>query len=197
MVASCIALLSHLASVLVLFSLTLEVLRSSVEFAFIAASLHIISPAGIFLSAPYAESSCALLSFAGILLFSRSLDYNGKSPFTQNVYLLLSGLTFGIAATFRSNAVLNGLLLLGEAFRTFFSLANGMEMTKILRLLVTGASGLLVGAGFLLPQYIAYREFCGADAQARSWCQETLPSIYTFVQGYYWFVFSLHVDSVP
>jgi phosphatidylinositol glycan class V len=186
-VAICVAHLAHLISVLVLFSLTLLIFPSyQVNFAFIAASLQIISPAGLFLSAPYAESSCACLSFAGILFFSKSLESRSQSAFSQNVFLLISGLLFGIATTFRSNAILNGVMLLEEAFRLLLGLLDGIDVSRILRLIVTGVAGLSVGAGFVLPQYIAYSEYCGIDVQARPWCSGTLPSIYTFVQDHYW-----------
>ena len=192
-VAVVIAHAAHLLSVLVLFSLTIAVFpRSRPGFAFTAASLHIISPAGIFLSAPYAESSCALLTFAGVLLFSKS--FSSTSDVTtarQDILLLLSGILFGIASAFRSNGVLSGLLLLEEAFRSLFRFVNRPSFPTTRRLALTGLGGLSVAAGFLLPQYIAYSEYCGHSSPraSRPWCDRTLPSIYNFVQDHYWYVF--------
>lgn len=192
--AVCIAHLAHLLSVLVLFQLTLSIFpRHDRTFAFIAASLHIISPAGLFLSAPYAESSCALLSFTGTLAFSKSFTAQGP---IKNVWILLSGLVFGIATTFRSNGILSGLLLLEEAIRVVMSFADGMDTAKFFRLISTGAAGMLVGTGFVLPQYIAHLEYCGADSLARPWCERALPSVYVFVQAHYWYFHSLH-NSPP
>ncbi|PVH89899.1 glycosyltransferase family 76 protein [Cadophora sp. DSE1049] len=188
LVAICIAHLSHLLSVLALFGLTRALFFNySVTFAFKAASFHIISPAGLFLSSPYAESSCALLSFTGCLLFTRSIVHKGPNTASHDLLVLLSGICFGTATTFRSNGILNGLLLLEEAFRALFALKDGLQFSTFRRLLATGLGGLIVGAGFLIPQYIAYSEYCGgADTDMRPWCQRSIPSIYTFVQDYYW-----------
>lgn len=190
-IAILIAHAAHLLSVLVLFSLTSAVFSEpSPWLAFTAASLHIISPAGLFLSAPYAESSCALLSFAGCLLFTKSLGGNGPTTASHDMLVLLSGVSFGIATTFRSNGILNGLLLLEEAFRTSWSLKHGFPISSLRRLIATGLGGMSVAVGFLLPQYIAYTEYCGkGDVTTRTWCNRTLPSIYTFVQDHYWYVF--------
>ncbi|KAI9646923.1 ER membrane glycoprotein subunit of the GPI transamidase complex-like protein [Ciborinia camelliae] len=70
----------------------------------------------------------------------------------HDVLILISGIIFGVAVTFRSNALLNGLLLLEEAFRTFISLGNGFNITTIRRLIITGLGGICVGMGFLIPQ---------------------------------------------
>lgn len=189
LVAICIAHLAHLLSVLVLFQLTLSIFpRRGRTFAYITASLHIISPAGLFLSAPYAESSCALLSFTGTLAFSRSFTSHGP---INNLFILLSGLLFGIATTFRSNGILSGFLLLEEAFRLVLSFADRIDAAKLFRLISTGAAGILVGTGLVLPQYIAHLDYCGADGLVRPWCERTIPSIYVFVQEHYWYFHSL------
>lgn len=185
-----IAHIAHMLSVLVIFHLTLDVFpKSPPNFAFTAALSHIISPAGIFLSTPYAESSCALLSFAGCFMFIKSLDHGGQFLASRDLSLLMSGVLFGIATTFRSNGILNGLLLLEEAFRALIKLRSGFQTAGVRRVLAAGLGGMSVGIGFLLPQYIAYKEYCGsADTASRVWCQRTLPSIYTFVQDHYWYV---------
>jgi phosphatidylinositol glycan class V len=193
LIAVVIAHTAHLLSVPVLFRLTSAVFAEpSAWLAFTAASLHIISPAGLFLSAPYAESSCALLSFVGCLLFTKSLGGNGPVTASHDVLVLLSGVFFGIATTFRSNGILNGLLLLEEALRILWSFKHGVRVSSFRRLIATGLGGLSVAVGFLLPQYIAYTEYCGdSGINTRTWCKRTLPSIYTFVQDHYWYVFKL------
>lgn len=186
-----IAHVAHLLSVLLLFALgTIIFPTAGPRFALTAAFLHILSPAGLFLSAPYAESPCALLSFLGIFLFVRSINHHGRSTIGQDLLVLLSGITFGVATTFRSNGILNGLLLLEEAFRLLLSLLHGFQLVTIRRLVATGLGGLSVGAGFIIPQYIAWSEYCGqGNAESRllrPWCHNALPSIYSFVQEFYW-----------
>ncbi|KAF4635351.1 hypothetical protein G7Y89_g2743 [Cudoniella acicularis] len=161
-VAVVIAHTSHFFAVLSLFFLTKAVFpnSSSDNFAFRTAALHIISPAGMFLSAPFAESTCAFLSFAGSLIFTQSLVVEGPSTLGHDLLVMVSGVTFGIATTFRSNGILNGLLLLEEAFRSLLRLRYGFRFVTIRRLVATGLGGLSVAAGFLLPQYISYAEYC-------------------------------------
>lgn len=177
--------MAHLLSTLVLHNLTEAVFPSSQSVALITALLHVIIPAGIFLSAPYAESSCALMSFLGCLLFIKSLESRKRDSLIHDLLIIGSGLSFGIATTFRSNGILNGLLLLEEAFRVLFLLRNEFRLAIVRRLVATGVGGLIVAGGFLLPQYIAYQEFCTLEVR-RPWCEDSLPSIYTFVQEHYW-----------
>jgi phosphatidylinositol glycan class V len=187
-----LAHLSHLLSTLLLFKLTAAVFPSrNVRFFFIAAVLHIISPAGLFLSAPYAESSCAMLSFAGSLLFVQSATAKRQNTIGHDMLVVLSGTCFGIATTFRSNGILNGLLLLEEATKLLWGLQYSFDFASIRRLIFTGLGGLCVASGFFLPQYLAYAEYCReVDVSAlRPWCERTVPSIYTFVQEYYWYGF--------
>ncbi|CAG8957113.1 hypothetical protein HYFRA_00009314 [Hymenoscyphus fraxineus] len=190
---SCLAILiahsSHLFSVLCLFKLTFAVFPDcTTKFAFTSAALHILSPAGLFLSAPYAESSCALLSFAGCLVFIASLANDGQESLGHDLLVIVSGVLFAIATTFRSNGILNGLLLLQEAVRTLLKLSYGLRLATVRRLLFTGFGGLVVGGGLLVPQYIAWSEYCTElEVEVlRPWCNRTVPSIYAFVQDHYW-----------
>ena len=189
-VAICIAHFAHFLSVLLLFNLTLAVFPgSTTRFAFTTSALYIISPAGIFLSAPYAESSCALFAFAGCLAFAKSFTSEQPSTTAKHDLLLLgSGVLFGMSVTLRSNGLLNGLLLLEEAVRVLLSLKDDFQIARVRRLIASGLGGLSVASGFLLPQYISYSDFCREEGVAilRPWCTKPLPSIYTFVQEHYW-----------
>ncbi|PQE12203.1 duf409 domain protein [Rutstroemia sp. NJR-2017a BVV2] len=179
---------AHLLSTFCLYRLSLNLFISK-RYALTSALLYIISPAGIFLSAPFAESSCALFTFAGIYCFANSFGAgDGNNTFGHDILILLSGISFGIATTLRSNGIFSGLLLLEEAFRVLFSIRDGLHLAKIRRLIITGLGGMCTGAGFLLPQYLAYQEYCGGAGHesTRPWCTNMLPSIYTFVQEYYW-----------
>jgi phosphatidylinositol glycan class V len=187
LVAIVIAHISHLLSVLVLFSLTSAVFpNENSGFRFTAAFFQIISPAGLFLSAPFAESSCAALSFAGILLFSKSFNLRGRPSASQDLLVVISGILFGIATTFRSNGILNGLLLLEEAIINLLKLQHNLNLTTLRRIAVAGVGGMCVGIGFMFPQYVAYSEYCNEET-SRPWCRRTFPSIYTFVQDHYWY----------
>jgi len=83
--------------------------------------------------------------------------------------------------------LLSGILLLEEAFRTLYFLRHGFYLSTVRRLLATGLGGVAVAIGFLLPQYIAYSEYCGQSSSSapRPWCDRTLPSVYNFVQVHY------------
>jgi len=164
---------------------------ASLKISFIAGCLHIISPAGLFLSAPYAESSFAFLNFSGLLLLQRGFGVSRQSDTTEDLCTVAAGIVFGLTSTFRSNGLLNGLLFLEEAVRVALRLRHGVQLSSIRRLAAVGLGGVCVGVGFLTPQYLAYQDFCGAmmatsGMPPRPWCGRALPSIYTFVQDYYW-----------
>lgn len=94
---------------------------------------------------------------------------------------------FGAATTFRSNGILTGFLLLEEAVRVLLRLKDGLNIVNLRRLVAAGVGGLFVLAGFLLPQLVAYQEYCTTSSlDRRPWCGRTLPSVYTFVQEHYW-----------
>jgi phosphatidylinositol glycan class V len=205
-----VANLSHLLSVLLLYRLAVLLplckKSSQTQFAFIAAACHILSPAGLFLSAPYAESLFSLLSILGQLLYAFSYSSsNGPShTLKHDIYLIASGLCFGISATVRGNGLLGGILF---AFDAFVWLALSLERMGIpildlvvpsrvqkqvksfqsRRLPATIIGGMFVGIGFMTPQYIAYKEYCGQGSENRQpWCSKLPPSIYSWVQNRYW-----------
>ncbi|KAH2388181.1 hypothetical protein KXW97_007157 [Aspergillus fumigatus] len=188
-----IAHAAHGLSVLVLYCLGCAIFsgRKGRMLAFIAACLHIFSPAGLFLSAPYGESTYALLSFTGYFLFVQSFSPSGASTSLKDARIPLAGILCGLATTVRSNGILNGLLFLEEAIRALYSLTGAITFAKFRRLLAVGVAGICTALGFVVPQYIAYRDFCinypftGHD-EPRIWCRRTLPSISSFVQDHYW-----------
>lgn len=190
LVGIAIAHVSHVLSVLVLYQLSNSISlassatpRAARKFAFVAACLHIFSPAGLFLSAPYAESTFALLSFSGYFLFHyAAVATTSSNVCKRDASLVLAGLCFGLSNTIRSNGLLNGMIFPEEAVRALLSF-------RVQRLLAAGLGGALVGLGFLLPQAIAYQHFCvntGDVGASREWCTRSVPSIYTFVQAHYW-----------
>lgn len=191
--------IAHLLSVLVLYSISKLISETpssprSQSFAFISASLHTISPAGLFLSAPYAESSFSLLNFVGFSLYASSLQaHRGGYSNRRDVLVIASGLAFGLATTFRSNGLLSGLLFCFDIIRSMSTILEDMQQKTALsglrRIIFLVTAGLLVAAGSVFPQYLAYHEYC-VDAQPRHrapWCTHRVPSIYAWVQSYYWY----------
>ncbi|KAH8156176.1 hypothetical protein CIB48_g12072 [Xylaria polymorpha] len=178
-----VANVSHLLSALVLYKLGLVVSKNS-RMSLVAAVLHILSPAGLFLSAPYSESPYALLSFTGYLFFAKAV-LSGRRTIAHDASLIVSGLWFGFAVNFRSNGTLNGILFAGELLR---ELSLSPTANSIRRRLALLAGGSAVAIGFIIPQVVAYRTYCYGvvDAELRPWCTKPLPSIYTFVQEHYW-----------
>ncbi|OGM39813.1 DUF409 domain protein [Aspergillus bombycis] len=179
---------AHGMSVFVLYSLARAVFpgRKGRNLAFIAACLHILSPAGLFLSAPYGESTHALLSFMGSLLFILSFSHSGASTGHHDALIPLSGILYGLATAARSNGLLNGMIFFEEAIRVLYSMTKGVTFAKTRRLIAIGMAGICTGLGFMMPQYIAYEQFCMNNKDPRAWCLRTIPSIYSFVQDHYW-----------
>ncbi|KAL2176208.1 glycosyltransferase family 76 protein [Thermothelomyces heterothallicus CBS 202.75] len=180
-----IANTAHLLSALVLYRLGQVIWRDH-TLSLVAALVHIISPAGLFLSAPYAESSYALLSFSGFLLFALGCRAEG-SPTRRDLYTVAAGALFGLATAFRSNGILNGIPFAFETLRHLPALPK-RPFDTLRRLLALGVGGVMVAAGSLGPQTAAYLRFCSGPSGAlpRPWCHQYLPSIFTFVQQHYW-----------
>ncbi|KAI1757916.1 GPI mannosyltransferase 2 [Xylaria castorea] len=178
-----VANVSHFLSALVLYKLGLTVSKNS-RMSLVAAILHILSPAGLFLSAPYSESPYALLSFTGYLFFAKAVLSESRTV-AHDASLIASGLWFGFAVNFRSNGTLNGILFAAELFR---ELSLSPTADSIRRRLALLAGGSAVAIGFVIPQAIAYQTYCYdvVDAELRPWCTKPFPSIYTFVQEHHW-----------
>ncbi|KAI1356079.1 GPI mannosyltransferase 2 [Xylaria sp. FL0043] len=178
-----VATVSHLLSALVLYKLGLVVCKNS-RISLIAAILHILSPAGLFLSAPYSESPYALLSFTGHLFFAKATLSDTRSV-AHDVSLVAAGLWFGFAVNFRSNGTLNGILFAIELFREMSLPPTANSVRRRLALLAGGSA---IAVGFVIPQIVAYRTYCYdvVDTELRAWCTWRLPSIYSFVQEHYW-----------
>ena len=194
-IAVLVAHVAHLAAVLTLYRLTLTVFGDGRRkgYAYVTAILHIFSPAGIFLSAPYAEALCAFLSFAGYLFYAKAVaGGHSDQRLPRNLSRLLSGAAFGLATSVRSNGILNGILFLEDAFVIAITVVRtGPTVRSIKSLTSTGLGGVLIGAGLVVPQWVAYGQYCRLDPElgtgsTRPWCQETIPSMYTFVQRHYW-----------
>lgn len=193
---------AHLFSAFILHYLASVLLKnhpSRNRIAFIGSCLHILSPAGLFLSAPYGEPLFACFNFLAYYLFARALLWQAESKFWRHdTAILFSGFFVAVATTVRSNGLMSGLLFACEALHDGVAIIkSGLGYEKARKLAVTLISGILVSSGSILPQYLAYQQFCledVPDAVLRPWCDRMPPSIYNFVQSYYWLV-GLYKDS--
>ena len=187
LVAIAIAHVSHLIAVLALYRLTM-LLCNDAKLAFVASALHIISPAGLFLSAPYAESPFACLSFVGNLLFALGIR-NKRDQLKRFALIVSAGAVFGLATAFRSNGLSSGVLFAVGAVNCFLAFVKGPNLSKLLALAAPIIGGICVAAGSVVPQFVAWRRYCHEiqdGLEARPWCSRTIPSIYTYVQDEYW-----------
>lgn len=195
-IAIAISHVSHIIAVLSLYQLTI-VLCNDRKLAYLAAAVHILSPGGLFLSAPYAESTFACLSFVGNLLFALSLKASPDS-LRRNISVIGAGLLYGVSCIFRSNGLFGGVLFTVEAIKGLTALLGGFTFSKALRLVAPIIGGLFVAVGFVAPQILAWMRYCNVqdNGEQRPWCTRPLPSIYTFVQKEYWYVIRSKLNSV-
>jgi phosphatidylinositol glycan class V len=185
--------ISHFGAVVTLYILVQRVIPSHEivkrRIAFTAACLHVISPAGLFLSSPYGESTFAFTAFLGVLCYIRAQEHNHmhteQSALPSAAWTILSGLSFAISTLMRSNGLLHGTIFLIDAFIALRNLLATRKAAHLVQLLSIIIAGSLIAFAFALPQAIAYSEFCAASA-SRPWCTRTLPSIYSWVQKHYW-----------
>jgi phosphatidylinositol glycan class V len=162
------------------------------EVAFTTACLHTVSPAGLFLSAPYGESTFAFTTFLGILCYVRAqeqrlLPIQQSHVLPTSAWTVLSGLCFALSALFRSNGLLHGTIFLFDAIASLRALLATRSTSNLIHLLSTILAGSFLAVGFALPQAIAYLQYC-TPKPSRPWCSYTVPSIYSWVQKHYWHV---------
>ncbi|RMY89391.1 hypothetical protein D0861_04285 [Hortaea werneckii] len=162
------------------------------QLAFTTACLHVFSPAGLFLSAPYAESAFAFLSFLGCYCYVKAIE-NRYHRFADAYQLdacwtVAAGLSFGLATTMRTNGLLNGIIFAWDIYLVLPRLPHilrNRDGEEITRLCATLIAGTFIAIGFMLPQVVAYNEYC-TNGNTRPWCTALPPSIYSFVQKEYW-----------
>ena len=177
----------HLTAVLALYRLTM-LLSNDNKLAFVASALHIFSPAGVFLSAPYAESPFAALAFVGNLLFALGIK-NKREPVKRFVLIVGAGIVFGLSTSFRTNGLASGALFAVGAINCLMAFMKEPSVGRVLALAAPGIGGLCVAAGSVIPQYFAWKRYCHdalPELGPRPWCSRTIPSIYEFVQEEYW-----------
>ncbi|KAL6708979.1 ER membrane glycoprotein subunit of the GPI transamidase complex-like protein [Coniothyrium glycines] len=190
--------LCHLCSAFILYHLVILIVERPErhQIALVASVLHILTPAALFLAAPYAEALFSLLNFGGILMYAQSKLHEPSRTQTlvKDALKLCSGLCFATACLIRSNGLLSGLIFLFDLVGQLASLKPASwNAQSCRRAVVTCTAGTLVLLGFIAPQYLAYLEFCVGDPHSvRPWCKKALPSIYSWVQSHYWNVGLFH-----
>jgi phosphatidylinositol glycan class V len=184
---------AHLLSVIVLYRLlnmTVDSPRRQ-HTSFIGAVLHILTPASLFLSAPYTEALFSLLNLTGMLLYvqSKIKAQSRRSTVQEDAYKLGSGIMFGLATMMRSNGLLSGLVLLYDVGRYLPRVVSmRLTMHDVRRIVVTCVAGSVIALGFVWPQYLAFTQFCSSSRSRDRplWCRNAIPSIFTWVQSHYW-----------
>ncbi|XP_019741987.1 palmitoyltransferase ZDHHC18-A [Hippocampus comes] len=199
-----------LLSVVALHALSRVVMQDR-RLALLSTLLYCITPANVFMTAGYAESLFAALTFGGLFLLEKG-------------FILRACLAFSIASAARSNGLVNigFLLYLPSVYaisqiRLYRSIATGHRkifsyIGVILRLLLTSLLGTTVIAlPFCAFQYYGYRTFCTPTASLDRippalislaeqkgyriadensppplWCMRPLPIIYSHIQVVYW-----------
>lgn len=166
--------------------------------AVLSAVFHILSPAGVFLSAPYAESLFAMLTFGGAFWYSRArIRFARGEEFMGAIWIFGCGLVFGLSTLIRGNGLLSGLTLVYELVVTLQGLLrlsrkseglkDSLAKALLARLIVIGLSGVAMALIASWPQFVAYQDFCsGQEGVRRPWCSAPIPSIFTFVQAENW-----------
>jgi phosphatidylinositol glycan class V len=168
-----------------------SVSRQRQQISFVGAMLHILTPASLFFSAPYAEALFSLLNLMGMLLYAQSkATTDGRPPSLREDALKLgSGMLFAVATMMRSNGLLSGLILLYDVARYLPRIVS-MQLTvhDVRRIVVTSVAGCFIIPGIVWPQYLAYEEFCTGSPRTETppWCKSSIPSVYSWVQSRYW-----------
>ncbi|EZF35377.1 hypothetical protein H109_01077 [Trichophyton interdigitale MR816] len=183
--------LCHYLSVLVLYRLSQATFNSNRKnynvIPFLAAALHIVTPAGAFISAPNGEAAFSFLNFLGYYVFITALNDERQGSYClRDLKFLSAGAFFAAATSVRSNGLLSGLLFVYDAVSGLHQIiTHGLSWHVIRRLAMVCAGGSLILIGIVGPQYVAYKDFCLAE-DPRPWCNRLFPSIYAWVQSYYW-----------
>jgi len=192
--------LCHLLSTFILFQLASLLglsQQNNKRVAFIASILHVLSPAGVFLLAPYSEAPFAFLNFLASYFYARGILERSRESnrIWSDLCILASGLLFGVATMVRSNGLFAGMIFASDAaiciLSTIFTVKPAaFSDSKLLpSLWSTILAGLMVGTGFAIPQITAYRKFCmngSATSEHPPWCTSMPPSISTYIQSRYW-----------
>lgn len=181
----CATLLSctaHYAATLVLGAYTRLVFQDARLFspqrmARAAQVVFVISPAGIFLTAPYAELAAALCSFACLYLRE-----SGTLQGVGSLYVA-SGIFAALAYGMRANCLLlGGVYLWDVAWPRTAGVLVGPGLTA--RRIWALAAGCILGASFVASNVANYVSVCSLGRG--EWCDQVVPSLFAYAQSHYW-----------
>jgi phosphatidylinositol glycan class V len=108
-----------------------------------------------------------------------------QSSLKGDAALVAAGVVYGISTLFRSNGLISGLLFAVEAVTSLLGVLQQRKLQHARRLIAALVGGICVAAGSIVPQFLAWRLYCG-DEDTRPWCSNLVPSVYSFVQEAYW-----------
>ncbi|KAJ4155352.1 hypothetical protein LMH87_000603 [Akanthomyces muscarius] len=178
---------SHGVAVFAVYRLTLLLSGSNKRLALLAGLLCVVSPAGVFLSAPYAEAPFSALSFVAVWALAAGYQ-RARGSLARSLAVLVAGAVLGLATAIRSNGLASGLLFAVEALQAAGAFVQTPGVAPVVAAGAAAAGGILVALGSVIPQYVAYSIYCaGPEGLLRPpWCDKTVPSIYSYVQDVYW-----------
>lgn len=178
---------AHFAAAVVLHHYTRAVfagarLFSPARMAWAALVAFVLSPAGVFLTAPYAELAAALCSFGCLHLRER-----GAAQMSRALYVA-SGAAAAAAYGCRANC-----LLLGGVY--LFDLAGGETWWAVPAPMAAArrtvprwwavAAGLVLAAALVVSNAVSYVAVCGAGDRGE-WCDAAVPVLFAYAQAHYW-----------
>ncbi|KAI9227415.1 MAG: GPI mannosyltransferase 2 [Piptocephalis tieghemiana] len=188
---ACIANASAILASAVFYLLGRQLTRSD-QLARTAALLFTLTPSAAFMSAPYTESPFALLTFSGMLAYSKG-------------HGTIAALLWSLTTTLRSNGILHAGFFMHDLLREWIrhllpprayhpslprsspSLEGWIRLASVTLLTLLRSALILIP--FIIIQFYGYLQYCSSEAPdaLRPWCTtSTLPIIYAFVQDHYW-----------
>lgn len=184
----------HFGTCIILYYLTFEMFKTSslfakslLRFSLVSSIIYIISPAGIFLTASYSEGPCAFFSMVSIYLREISINrenfdlLNSKTSLKTNwiykVTYILSGTMVSIAYGIRINCLLLGSMFLFDLYE--FGIRN-RDITDSIFPLISGGQ---LFVSIVALNWYTYAIFCPARGE---WCQQWIPSLFSYAQSHYW-----------
>eukprot|EP01130_Rhizamoeba_saxonica_P015601 TRINITY_DN7047_c0_g1_i5.p1 TRINITY_DN7047_c0_g1~~TRINITY_DN7047_c0_g1_i5.p1 ORF type:complete len:309 (-),score=24.56 TRINITY_DN7047_c0_g1_i5:675-1601(-) len=166
---------AFVVSALFLYRLTRVVLQDD-EMARVSTLLYCFNPASVFMSSLYTESIFAMFTFGALFYLYTSRE-------------VIAVLFFMMATSTRSNGILavgyigwNVFLYIGKKYY------SGISVKNVIHSVMKTMMGIIYVALIVSPyvgiQYYGYVLYCSDNP--RPWCSKRIPSIYSFVQDFYW-----------